>query len=439
MFERLSFDWFVSKIHQVFGGLPDHRKSSPNLRYSIKDAALGAFAMFFSQSPSFLAYQQAMQQAHGRNNARSLFGIEQIPSDNQIRNLLDPLAPGLFYPVFSSAFEHLEKAGYLKAYRFFEGCLLVPLDGTEYFRSSKIHCSNCSVTHHANGKVSYAHKVLTPVIVAPGNPRVIALEPEFILPQDGAEKQDCEFNAGKRWIERNAALAAQRVILLGDDLFSKEPFCKSLLTHSFHFILVCKPDSHKTLYEWVASFEQAGDLPSFSIRTWNGRFHECATYRYLNHLPLNGGKTALEVNWVELTLTRTDTGEILYKNAFITDFPLTRANVPSIVQAGRARWKVENENTNVLKTKGYHLEHNYGHGSQFLSTTLLTLNLVAFLAHIMLELVDTQYRAIRQTLSARKRFFHDFTTLTKYLFFESWFHLMAFMAEQLEIKPANTG
>ena len=128
-----------------------------------------------------------MQQVQRRSNAQRLFGIEQIPSDNQIRNLLDPIAPGLFYPVFSSTFEHLEKAGYLKRYRFFEGCLLVALDGTEYFRSSKIHCPHCSVTHHTNGTVSYSHKVLTPVMVAPGNPRVLALEPEFIVPQDGAE------------------------------------------------------------------------------------------------------------------------------------------------------------------------------------------------------------------------------------------------------------
>jgi hypothetical protein len=436
---KLSFDWFVSKIHEVFEGLPDHRKFSPNRCYSMKDAALGAFAMFFSQSPSFLAYQQAMQQAQRRNNAQSLFGIEQIPSDNQIRNLLDPIAPGLFYPVFSSTFEHLEKAGYLNRYRFFEGCLLVPLDGTEYFRSSKIHCPHCSVTHHTNGKVSYSHKVLTPVVVAPGNPRVLALEPEFIVPQDGAEKQDCELNAAKRWVERHAALAAKQVIILGDDLFSKDPFCKALLLHGFHFILVCKPDSHKTLYEEVAAFERTGDLPSFSIHRWNGRFHERSTYRYMNQLPLNGNETALEVNWVELILTRTDTGEVLYKNAFITDFPLMRSTVPQIVQAGRARWKVENENTNVLKTKGYHLEHNYGHGHQFLSTTLLTLNLLAFLAHTFLELVDIPYRAIRQKLSARKTFFHDFITLTKYFFFESWSHLMAFMVKQLEIEPADTG
>jgi hypothetical protein len=89
-------------------------------------------------------------------------------------------------------------------------------------------------------------------------------------------------------------------------LFSKEPFCQDLLTYGFHFILVCKPDSHKTLYEGVASFEKTGDVPSFSLQKWNGRFHERSTYRYLNQLPLNGGETALEVNWVELRVTRTD-------------------------------------------------------------------------------------------------------------------------------------
>lgn len=45
-------------------------------------------------------------------------------------------------------------------------------------------------------------------------------------------------------------------------------------------------------------------------------------------------------------------------NAFATNFGLTTHNIP-IVAAGRARWKIENENNNVLKKNyGYHLEHN---------------------------------------------------------------------------------
>jgi len=439
MSESIGFDWFVSKIHLVFEELPDFRLPSPALKYTIKDAALGAFSMFFSQSPSFLSYLRAMKQLQGKSNAESLFKIDLIPTDNQIRNILDPITPDALYSVFSAAFEELENHGYLEPYRFFEGCYLLPIDGTEYFRSSKIHCENCSQTCHKNGKVSYSHKVLTPVLAAPDNPRVIPFEPEFIIPQDGTEKQDCELNAAKRWIERNEHLAQKQIIILGDDLFSREPFCLLLLQKGFHFILVCKPDSHKTLYEWVESFEKTQDTESFSIRKWNGRFHERTVYRYINSLPIKDGEDVLHINWVEVTVRNTKTQEILYRNAFITDFPLDQTSVPLIVQAGRTRWKVENENNNVLKTKGYHLEHNYGHGKQFLSTFLLTLNLLAFLAHSFLEAVDSKYQTIRKILVARKTFFHDFTTLTKYLFFDSWNHLMNFMFEQLELKHPKPG
>ena len=435
---ELTFDTFVTQIHNIFDELPDYRKFSPNLTYSMKDAALGAFSMFFNQSPSFLSHQRAMQQAHGHNNAQSLFGITQIMSDNQTRNLLDPLTPDNFYPIFSETFDQLESAGHLDRYRVLEDYLLVPIDGTEFFRSSKIHCENCSVTRNTNGTVSYSHKVLTPVVAAPGNSKVIVLEPEFITPQDGSAKQDCELNAAKRWIERNSSLSARKVIITGDDLFSRDPFCKLLLELGFRFILICKPSSHRTLYQYLAELEKKDGITIISQRKWNGKFHELHTYRYANNLPIKQGDDALSVNWVELTVINTKTQEILYKNSFITDFKIDRTNVQSIVQAGRTRWKVENENNNVLKTKGYHLDHNFGHGNKFLSNTLLTLNLVAFLAHTFLEFVDTKYKAVRSVLSARKTFFNDLKALIKYLFFSSWSQLIDFMFKQLEIKPIST-
>ncbi len=436
--DELTFDTFVSQLHNIFDELPDYRKFSPNLTYSMKDAALGAFSMFFNQSPSFLSHQRAMQQAHGHNNAQSLFGITQIMSDNQTRNILDPITPDYFYPVFSETFEHLENTGYLDNYRGLEDYFLVPIDGTEFFRSSKIHCEKCSVTRNSNGTISYSHKVLTPVLAAPNNNKVIPLEPEFITPQDGSTKQDCELNAAKRWITRNSSLSSRKVIITGDDLFSREPFCNLLLEHGFRFILVCKNSSHTTLYHHVTELERADAITVTSHRKWNGQFHELHTYRYANNLPIKQGNDALSVNWVELTVINTNTREILYKNSFITDFKIDRTNVQLIVKSGRTRWKVENENNNVLKTKGYHLEHNFGHGNKFLANTLLTLNLAAFLAHTFLELVDTKYKAVRSALSVRKIFFNDLKALTKYLFFSNWSQLINFMLEQLKVKPLST-
>jgi hypothetical protein len=95
--------------------------------------------------------------------------------------------------------------------------------------------------------------------------------------------------------------------------------------------------------------------------------------------------------------------------------------------AGRSRWKTENENHNVLKTKGCHLEHNFGHGEKHLASCLLTLNLLAFLFHTVLHLTDLAYQQIRHKRATRKGFFQDILSLTKYLLFESWLSLIDVM------------
>src|SRR5436190_20391371 len=116
-------------------------------------------------------------------------------------------------------------------------------------------------------------------------------------------------------------------------------------------------------------------------------------------------------------------------------FLTVRIREVGLVAAARARWKIENENNNVLKTKGYHLEHNFGHGKKHLSSLLLTMNLLAFCLHTLLELTDTSYRLIRSTVGARRKFFQHLEALTTYLYFETWERLMDFMMRGLEIGP----
>jgi hypothetical protein len=249
--EALAFDHLVQALHQQLAALPDDRKGK-NTRYAIKDAALGAFAVFFTQSPSFLAYQRTMQQAKGRSNAESLFRIGDIPCDHQIRTLLDPVAPAQLFPVFAGAYAALEEAGQLSSWRGFAGQLLIALDGTEYFASKEMHCARCSQRTQSKGQVTYDHQAITPVLVAPGRHEVISLEPEFITPQDGHAKQAWEQVAAKRWIARQAG-RYRAVTILGDALYGKQPFCELLLDHGCNFSLVCKPASHNTLDAWIAT------------------------------------------------------------------------------------------------------------------------------------------------------------------------------------------
>jgi hypothetical protein len=106
----------IKSLRKAIQSFPD-RRAGKNLTYSIEDAGLGAFSVFFTQSPSFLAYQRTMEDKKGKSNAHTLFGIKKIPTDNHIRDLLDPVSPELLYPVFDKQIQELERLNYLNEFR----------------------------------------------------------------------------------------------------------------------------------------------------------------------------------------------------------------------------------------------------------------------------------------------------------------------------------
>ena len=363
------------------------------------------------------------------SNAQSLFGVHQIPSDNHIRDLLDPVNPEQVFPMFEEILQVLEQQRQLAGWGSFANTVLIALDGTEYFGSSQIHCPRCSTRSIKSGETHYFDSVVTRVIVCPGQAHVIPLVPEFIVLQDGHDLQDCENAAAKRWLlQYGQRYSSLSVTVLGDDLYCHQPLCQLLLAQQCNFIPVCRPESHITLYEQLEGI----NLPTVTAKRWTGKVEETYTYRYLNAVRLKDSNDALLVNWCELTVSRPD-GKVVDRNAFATNHLITDRTVADIVLAGRARWKVENENNNTLKTKGYNLEHNFGHGKQHLSSFLATLNILSLLFHTLLELLDQKYKLLRAHLPTRKTFFDDLRALTGYLYFDSWDHLLTFMLQGLEL------
>src|SRR5271165_926913 len=170
-------------LRQTVGGFPD-RRTGDNTAYAMEDIGLGAFSVFFTQCPSFLAHQKTMEKAKGQSNAQSLFHLQKIPSDNHLRQTLDPILPEQLFPCYDAVFETLRQGGHLEDWRVLQQQLLIALDGTWYHSSPKIHCDNCSCLEHKSGEKTYYHSAVTPVIVAPGSEHALALRPEFIVPQD---------------------------------------------------------------------------------------------------------------------------------------------------------------------------------------------------------------------------------------------------------------
>lgn len=143
--------------------------------------------------------------------------------------------------------------------------------------SQEIHCPQCSQRQHRNAQVSYFHQVVTPVMVKPECNQVLNLSPEFIRPQDGHDKQDCETAAVKRWIEAHP---------IADDC--RQPMYQTALKHRYGFIFVCLPTSHKQLYEWLEYLERSGEMQTYEVSRWqdgqslllsqSGAFESTATH-----------------------------------------------------------------------------------------------------------------------------------------------------------------
>ncbi|MFN3742874.1 MAG: ISNCY family transposase, partial [Anaerolineales bacterium] len=433
--KRLRTSSLVEVLRQAFEAVEDQR-NGPNKRYELADVALSAFAVFFTQSPSFLAYQRSLQVRQGRCNLESIFGVGEVPSDNQIRNVLDRVSWARVNPVYREIFLRIEASGLLERRRSYGKTLLIALDGMQFFSSGAISCAQCQVRRTARGKERYEHRVLMVVQVVPGEETVLPLGLEFIQPQDGVEKQDCELRAAERWLDQVGEFYARRqVTLLGDDLYSHVPFCQKVWERGIHFLFTCKAESHPHLYQTLAFLEANGGVERLEKRYWNGRHGELWRYRFVNEVALSAEGT-FWVNWLELTIVHEESGEVLYRNAWVTRWEVNHHTVEGLAQAGRSRWKVENENINILKTKGYHVEHNFGHGKHNLANLLLALNVLAFLFHTVAQLVDEVYQSLRRVLGSRRRFFQHIEALLQYFVFESWEALLEFMYTRLELNTS---
>jgi hypothetical protein len=418
-----TLEHLVAALRRCCQSLPD-RRVGRNKTYGVADFALSAFAPFFMQSPSFLAHQRHLETAPGRSNCQTLFGVERIPGDSQVRAMLDPIEPAHFFPVFADVIAALRETGGLQEMQVLGGHTLIALDGTEFHCSDKIQCPNCSYRQRGRKGTEYFHTLLAASIVAPGHNRAVPLQPEFVAPQDGHEKQDCESRAARRWLEAHGAdYAALRPVYLGADLFSRQPICEAVHAAGGHFLFVCKPDSHPAIEE----FRKGIVLDQRVERLRRARQWTTHRYRWLCEVPLRGDARTITVNWLEIEIADAK-GAITYRNSFITDLAVHRDNVVELAACGRARWKIENETFNVLKTKGYNLEHNFGHGKQHLASVLATLNLLAFAFHTVCDLGDRAWKAARRELVTRQSFFQTLAALTAYVVFASWQELLGAMA-----------
>jgi hypothetical protein len=390
--KHLSADALFRLVHTGFDNIPDDRPADVDI--ALPDVLMSAFAMFSLKAPSLLAFDK--ERVEG--NLHTIYGIQRVPCDTYMREILDPVSPKCLRPVFTSVFRQLQRGKALESLTFLDGHYLLALDGTEYFSSKTIHCASCLHRVHRHGSITYAHQLLGAAIIHPDQRAVIPLMPEPIVNRDGTDKNDCERNAAKRFvIKLRHDHPHLKFIVTEDSLSANAPHIETLQHYDLRYILGVKEGDHTFVFQQVQAAEHAGRVTYYERHDRAaGVMHR---FRFVNDVPLNASHGDVRVNFIEYW----EISDAKVQHfSWVTALRVSKRNVFHLMRGGRARWKIENETFNTLKNQGYHFEHTYGHGEQHLSVVFAMLMMLAFLVDQAQQLCCALFRAVWLKLGSKR-------------------------------------
>jgi hypothetical protein len=301
----LGFNGLRKMLASCFNKILDFRQNQ-KVTYSVHDALMGGFACMHFQDPSLLQFQKRLKKKHHKSDLQTLFGIKSIPESTQLRSIIDGVDSDYFCSFFDEYTHYLQRGKHLAQYQLLDGLYYIPMDTTDYFSSYACSCERCLRTKSKKKSardlsveptaaeleelclgdeikgVRYSHKALQLAIMHPDMRQVIPLMPEEIRNTDGASKQDCEMNAGKRLIPKLRKAHPQLGIILGgDDLFSRQPIIEEALAARMHYLFVAKPESHTYLMDWLSADPQLNQHTAVDKKKPN----VCAVYQWMNNVP----------------------------------------------------------------------------------------------------------------------------------------------------------
>jgi hypothetical protein len=394
--KSLSITGLLAVVRKELEQIKEHRIKT--ISYQLTDVLMSALARFGLKAPSLLRFEPNRHELTLRANLKNRYGVEHAPSDTQMREILDPVAPEGLRSAFRQSHRELQRQRVLEKYRYLDGYLM-SVDGTGQFSSTQIKGDDCGSRVLRNGTVPYYHQFLAAVIVHPDQKTVLPRFPEALTRQDGETKNDGERHAAKRLLPApRANFPKLHLFVLEDSLAANAPHLRMLQELQMSYLIVVKDTDHRYLKDEVDQRWHRGQGNAIEFREGD----TTRQFRFLNQVPLIQSNPDLFVNYLEYNELKE--GKITYHCSWITDIELSPSNIFQVRRAGRARFQIETVTFNTMKTQEYHFEHNYGHGKRFLATVLAMLMMLHFLCERVPELAGPLFQAARRTCSSRGQF-----------------------------------
>lgn len=405
-------------------------RDKPNVKYSTLDCIMSGLAVFGFKFASLLQFEKSKNSDNIiKRNLKSLYGIEEVPSDTCLRERLDRIDPRILRAVFKKIFTLLQRTKVLEQYKYLDEGYIISVDGTGQYSSQNISCKNCCEKHHRNGSKTFYHHMLGAVVVSPEIKQVIPLAPEPIVKGDGDTKNDCERNASTRLLnDFRKDHPHLKVVVVEDSLSSNFPHLSLLDSLDMSYIIGAKSGDHVYLFDWIKDLKHK----ELKVTDSSGVTHKI---KYYKNVPLNEKNHDYRVNVLDCEST-SPKGK-LHHFTWVTNIKITEDNAYKLMLAARSRWRIENETFNTLKNQGYNFEHNYGHGYDNLCSVMTMLMMLAFLIDQIQQLCCARFQAAKQHSGAFKVLFEYIRYCTSMFCFSCYADLYRFISLPNERPPPD--
>jgi hypothetical protein len=371
---KKSIDHHFPDLYEKIEAIPECRKQPD---YRLVELIIAGLAMFLFQKGSRNAMNNERNEPRFRKNYERLFKTR-LPHMDIVEDVMRMLDDEHLTCLKTDLVKGLLAKKMFRKYRVLGHVYLVVLDGTHVMDVQKGHCDHCLHQTFKNGKVRFFHNVLEAKLVG-NNGFCLSLATEWIENAEEYEKQDCELKA----FARLAKTLKQRyprlpICVVADGLYPNRTFFR-----------IC----HEHGWSWIVTFKE-GNLPSVWARVVQRqglrpcrRKEECVwrrgteihrTYEWHPRMTYQG----FTIHWFacEEVVEQTCTHFV-----YLSSLEMDCYSVLELTEAGRLRWKIENEGFDVQKHHGYGLGHQFSRRSMLAMKNYYQLMQIA---HMMNQLFE---------------------------------------------------
>ena len=336
--------------------LPDYRKYP---EYEVKELIVSGMLLFLFRQKSRNQADNTAKNYDYQDNIKSIFGIKVADMDT-VDRYLRWISPCKLEQIKQDMFRELVKSKTLQKYKFAGKYFMLAIDGSGLQSYEYEPYPGCPYKKSKKGKKVWTTYVLEARVVT-SNGFSISLATEWIENPTNRtfDKQDCETKAFGRLAKRlKKEFPRLPLVLLLDGLYPREPVFSICETNHWRYIITLKDKSLKSVQEQIADkllFKDYGQQNHLITNTthWLKDDYKCFEGIEYNRHNLYVAETLFERQ-------HKFTGETEQTRfVHVTNIPLNEDNVHELSQAGRLRWKIENEGFNNQKNNGYNAEHKF--------------------------------------------------------------------------------